>query len=89
MSAAFKEVNDAGGIKGDVLLNLVSYDDAYEPINTTANTERLILQDNVFGLIGYVGTATTQGNYDVLIFLPALLPEQTLFSESATKSVSI
>lgn len=61
--SAFKEVNDAGGIKGDLLFDLVSYDDAYEPANTTVNTERLISQDNVFGLIGYVGTATTQGMF--------------------------
>ena len=56
--AAFEEVNSAGGIGGR-RLELRSYDDRYEPELAIANTTRLIEDDNVFALIGAVGTPTS------------------------------
>lgn len=56
--AAFEEQNAAGGIDGR-RLELVSYDDGYEPERAVANTQRLIEQDRVFALIGPVGTPTS------------------------------
>jgi ABC-type branched-subunit amino acid transport system substrate-binding protein len=58
MLAAFVEVNAAGGIGGRTL-ELVCYDDGYEPERAIDNTERLIEQDRVFALIGSVGTPTS------------------------------
>ena len=56
--AAFNEVNAAGGVAGRKL-ELLSYDDGYEPERAIANTRRLIGEDRVFALIGSVGTPTT------------------------------
>jgi ABC-type branched-subunit amino acid transport system substrate-binding protein len=57
--AAFNEVNAVGGINGRQL-QLVSYDDGYEPEKAIENTIRLIKDDQVFALIGEVGTTTSQ-----------------------------
>jgi branched-chain amino acid transport system substrate-binding protein len=59
IAAAFKEVNDAGGIQGR-RLELKSYDDGYEPDRAIANTKTLIEADQVFALIGEVGTPTSK-----------------------------
>jgi branched-chain amino acid transport system substrate-binding protein len=56
--AAFNEANAAGGIKGRPL-ELLSYNDGYEPKQAIANTERLIDEDGVFALVGQVGTPTS------------------------------
>jgi len=64
--AAFKEVNDIGGVKGNYTFDLIAYDDQYEPVNTTTNTNRLITNDNVFALMGYVGTPTSLGTLFVI-----------------------
>lgn len=56
--AAFEEVNANGGIHGRQL-QLISYNDDYEPTNAIKNTERLLSQDKVFALIGSVGTPTS------------------------------
>src|SRR5271168_2132424 len=56
--AAFYEANAAGGVNGRKL-ELVSYDDGYEPDRAIANTERLIDKDGVFALVGEVGTPTS------------------------------
>ena len=56
--AAFKEANAAGGVNGRKL-ELVSYDDGYEPDRAIANTEHLIDNDGVFALVGEVGTPTS------------------------------
>ncbi|MEX1110115.1 MAG: ABC transporter substrate-binding protein [Dongiaceae bacterium] len=56
--AAFAEVNRAGGINGRQL-ELVSFDDAYEPETAIENTLKLINQEQVFALIGQVGTPTS------------------------------
>lgn len=57
--AAFEESNRAGGIAGRQLL-LKSYDDGYEPDRAIDNTRQLIEQDQVFALIGEVGTPTSK-----------------------------
>ncbi len=57
--AAFKEANDAGGVHGRTI-QLVSLDDTYEPEAAAINTGRLIEEENVFALIGEVGTPTSR-----------------------------
>ena len=56
--AAFREVNVTGGLDGRTL-QLVSYDDGYEPDEAIKNTRKLIEGDRVFALIGEVGTPTS------------------------------
>ncbi len=57
--AAFNEANVAGGVNGRKL-ELVTYDDGYEPERAIKNTIRLIKDDKVFALIGEVGTPTSK-----------------------------
>ncbi len=57
--AAFKEVNDQGGVHGR-RIELTTLDDGYEPELTIQNTQRLIQVDDVFSLIGAVGTPTSR-----------------------------
>ncbi len=57
--AAFEEANRAGGVDGR-RLELVSYDDGYEPEQAIANTGRLIGEDGVFALAGEIGTPTSR-----------------------------
>ena len=59
IEAAFHEVNQRGGVHGR-LLALTSLDDAYEPEAATANTHQLIEEEEVFALIGAVGTPTSR-----------------------------
>ena len=59
IEAAFQEINNAGGVHGR-RLELVSLDDAYEPEAAIANTTRLIENEQVFALIGAVGTPTSR-----------------------------
>lgn len=51
-------VNDQGGVHGRKI-KLVYYDDSYDPPRCLANTQRLIVEDQVFSLFCYVGTPTT------------------------------
>ena len=53
----FNKVNAAGGVHGRKI-QLISYDDGYEPKNTVNTTNKLIVTDKVFALFGYVGTPT-------------------------------
>ena len=59
IEAAFHEVNERGGVHGR-RLELVSLDDTYEPEAAIANTLHLIERDQVFALIGEVGTPTSR-----------------------------
>ncbi len=52
----FDQLNASGGVNGHTV-ELRTLDDGYEPDRCKANTEKLIKED-VFGLIGYVGTPT-------------------------------
>ena len=56
---AFREVNEQGGSHGRQL-RLTSLDDTYEPELAIANTIRLIEEEQVFALIGEVGTPTSR-----------------------------
>ena len=53
------EVNRAEGIHAR-RLELITYDDGYEPRKAIENTNRLIEHDAVFALIGEVGTPTSR-----------------------------
>jgi branched-chain amino acid transport system substrate-binding protein len=57
--AAFTEANAAGGANGRKL-ELVYRDDGYEPQRAIENTNRLIKEDQVFALVGEVGTPTSK-----------------------------
>ncbi len=57
--AAFNEANKAGGVHGRKL-ELIARDDGYEPTRSASVTRQLITEDNVFALIGPVGTPTSQ-----------------------------
>lgn len=54
----FDHVNANGGVHGR-RIELITLDDGYEPARTVPNTKRLIEQDRVFALFGYVGTPTS------------------------------
>lgn len=56
-SAYFAQVNRQGGIAGRAIV-LKTYDDGYQPDPSVMNTLKLIRQDRVFSLFGYVGTPT-------------------------------
>jgi branched-chain amino acid transport system substrate-binding protein len=58
IQAYFDQVNRAGGVNGRKLI-LKSLDDGYEPGRAAENTRKLI-QDDVFVLLGYVGTPTSE-----------------------------
>ncbi|MDZ7919488.1 ABC transporter substrate-binding protein [Rhodoferax sp.] len=61
----FYEVNRSRGIHGRKL-ELKILDDRYEPERTTANSQRLINDEKVFGLVGYVGSAATQATLPMI-----------------------
>lgn len=55
--AYFTHVNQNGGIHGrNIALRL--YDDGYQPVPAVTNTMKLMLEDSVYALFGYVGTPT-------------------------------
>jgi len=53
-----RQVNERGGVWGR-RIELVAYDDSYDPPRCLANTQKLIVEDQVFALFCYVGTPTT------------------------------
>ena len=55
--AYFDHVNGQGGIDGRRIV-LKSYDDGYQPDPSVQNTMKLMLEEQVFLLFGYVGTPT-------------------------------
>ena len=57
--AAFLEANASGGVHGR-RLELIAYDDGYEPTRAIENTKKLIQDDQVFALVGEVGTPTSK-----------------------------
>jgi branched-chain amino acid transport system substrate-binding protein len=67
----FDQVNAQGGVSGRKI-ELVSLDDGYEPAKTDANTKRLVNDDKVFALFGYVGTPTSMAALP--IFTEAKVP---------------
>ena len=69
--AYFDVVNASGGINGRKI-KLVSLDDGYEPDRAAANTKKLIAENKVLALFGYVGTPTS--NAALPIFTEAKVP---------------
>jgi ABC-type branched-subunit amino acid transport system substrate-binding protein len=69
--AYFSRINAAGGVHGRKI-ELHSLDDGYEPDRTAANTRKLIDEERVFMLFGYVGTPTSQAALP--IFTAAKVP---------------
>lgn len=59
IESAFAEANREGGVHGR-MLELVALDDTYEPEMAVSNTTQLIEQEEVFALIGEVGTPTSR-----------------------------
>ncbi len=55
----FSHTNARGGIQGKKI-ELIQYDDKYEPENTLSNTITLLTKDDVFALFGFVGTPTVK-----------------------------
>ena len=55
----FNKLNAAGGVHGRKV-TLISVDDGYEPAQAAAATDKLVTQDKVFALFGYVGTPTSK-----------------------------
>lgn len=53
-----RSVNDAGGVHGR-RIELEVMDDSYDPPKCLANTQKFIIDNNVFALFSYVGTPTT------------------------------
>ena len=57
ITAYFDKINAEGGINGRKL-NMITYDDAYEPNKTMAMTRKLVEEDNVLFTLGILGTNT-------------------------------
>ncbi|MGV2981011.1 ABC transporter substrate-binding protein [Camelimonas sp. ID_303_24] len=55
-AAYFKMINDNGGVNGRKI-NLISLDDGYSPPKTVEATRRLVEQEEVFAIVGALGTA--------------------------------
>jgi ABC-type branched-subunit amino acid transport system substrate-binding protein len=72
IETAFNIVNDAGGIHGRQV-KLVAADDGYEPNRTGETMRQLYEKDQVFGIIGNVGTPTAT------VALPYALNKRMLF----------
>ncbi len=52
-----RHVNERGGVHGRTI-RVIAYDDQYEPALCVANTQKLLIEDDVFALFCYVGTPT-------------------------------
>src|SRR5690242_10735666 len=57
--------NAKGGIGGKKL-GLISYDDGYQPAQTTALDKKLVYEDRVFAIVGSIGSPTTAAVYKTL-----------------------
>ncbi len=71
IAAAFKEVNDKGGIDGR-LVELFSLDDGGSPQKAAANTQQLVEKDRVFCMFACGGTTSVIGALKVI--MPAKVP---------------
>jgi branched-chain amino acid transport system substrate-binding protein len=72
IDTAFNEINEAGGVDGR-MLRLVAADDGYEPTRTAEAMKQLYEKDQVFGIIGNVGTPTAT------VAVPYALERKLLF----------
>lgn len=73
--AYFKRINTEGGVYGR-RINLLSLDDGYEPSRTAAHTRTLLNTQQVFALLGYVGTPTSRAALPIALRaeVPYLFP---------------
>lgn len=71
----FKRINAEGGVHGR-RIQLISKDDGYEPARTATQTQALIEVDQVFALLGYVGTPTSRAAMPIALRqqVPYLFP---------------
>eukprot|EP00759_Apiculatamorpha_spiralis_P019908 PhF_6_TR25539/c0_g1_i1/m.35822 len=60
--AAFKEVNDVGGVNGR-LMRLISYDDQYIVSNIKPNFDKLMQIPNLFIFVSFMGSGTVAAAY--------------------------
>jgi branched-chain amino acid transport system substrate-binding protein len=72
IETAFRAANANGGVFGRQL-RLVAADDGYDPTRTAAAVKQLYEKDQVFGLVGNVGTPTA------VVALPYALDRKMLF----------
>ena len=72
IESAFSVANAKGGVYGRQL-RLVAADDGYEPTRTAVTMKQLYEKDQVFGLVGNVGTPTA------VVALPYALDRKMLF----------
>jgi len=72
IEAAFKLANADGGVHGRQL-RLIAADDGYEPSRTAVTMNQLYEKDQVFGIVGNVGTPTAT------VGLPFALERKMLF----------
>jgi ABC-type branched-subunit amino acid transport system substrate-binding protein len=72
IEAAFNAVNASGGVHGRQL-RLMAADDGYEPARTAEAMKQLYENDQIFGVIGNVGTPTAA------VALPYALERKMLF----------
>ena len=70
--AAFNVANANGGVHGRQL-RLIAADDGYEPTRTAVTMKQLYERDQVFGVVGNVGTPTA------VVGLPYALERKMLF----------
>jgi len=72
IDTAFNRVNETGGVEGR-MLKLIAADDGYEPSRTPDAMKQLYEKDQVFGVIGNVGTPTA------VVAVPYALERRMLF----------
>ena len=72
IDAAFGAINAAGGVHGRQL-RLIAADDGYEPTRTAVAMKQLYREDQVFGIVGNVGTPTA------VAAIPYALEQKMLF----------
>jgi branched-chain amino acid transport system substrate-binding protein len=72
IDTAFNQINEAGGVDGR-MLRLIAADDGYEPTRTAEAMKQLYEKEQVFGIIGNVGTPTAA------VAVPYALERKLLF----------
>jgi branched-chain amino acid transport system substrate-binding protein len=72
IDTAFNQINEAGGVDGR-MLQLIAADDGYEPTRTAEAMKQLYEKNQVFGIIGNVGTPTA------VVAVPYALERKLLF----------
>jgi ABC-type branched-subunit amino acid transport system substrate-binding protein len=72
IDTAFNRISEAGGVEGR-MLKLITADDGYEPTRTGDAMKQLYEKDQVFGIIGNVGTPTA------VVAVPYALERRMLF----------